>query len=69
MTLPWEYTNTKISREFTQQKYSRHLNDMDSKGWELAAVNAYTEQGFNLLYWKRPSAAKSIQKIESLSVE
>ena len=69
MNPQWEYTNTKISREFTKQNYSRHLNDMGSQGWELVTVDTYADQGFNLLYWKRPFGAKSGLEVESNSVE
>ena len=43
MNSQWEYTNTKISREFNQQNYSSHLNDMGSQGWELVAVDTYAD--------------------------
>ena len=69
MNPQWEYTNTKISREFTKQNYSRHLNDMGSQGWELVTVDTYADQGFNLLYWKRPFGAKSVLQVENNSVE
>ena len=46
MNPQWEYTNTKISREFTKQNYSRHLNDMGSQGWELVTVDTYAK-----IYW------------------
>ena len=65
MNPQWEYTNTKISREFTKQNYSRHLNDMGSQGWELVTVDTYADQGFNLLYWKRAFGAKSGLEVES----
>ena len=68
MNSRWEYTNTKISREFNPQNYSSHLNDMGSQGWELVTVDTYADQGFNLLYWKRHSASKSFPKTEGYSV-
>ena len=68
MNSKWEYTNTKIAREFKPQNYSSHLNDMGSQGWELVTVDTYADQGFNLLYWKRHSASKSFPKIEGYSV-
>ena len=68
MKSQWEYTNTKISREFNQQNYSSHLNDMGSQGWELVTVDTYADQGFNLLYWKRHSVSKNVPKIEGHSV-
>ena len=68
MNPQWEYTNTKISREFNPQNYSRHLNDMGSQGWELVTVDTYADLGFNLLYWKRHSASKSFPKTEGYSV-
>ncbi len=68
MNSQWEYTNTKISREFNQQNYSSHLNDMGSQGWELVAVNTYADQGFNLLYWKRHSGSKNVSKIVGYSI-
>ena len=45
MNSQWEYTNTKISREFNQQNYSSHLNDMGSQGWELVTVDTYADFG------------------------
>ena len=54
MNSRWEYTNTKISREFNQQNYSSHLNDMGSQGWDLVTVDTYAYQRLNLLYWKSP---------------
>ena len=68
MNSQWEYTNTKIAREFDPQSYSTHLNDMGSKGWELVTVDTYADLGFNLLYWKRHSASKSFPKTEGYSV-
>jgi hypothetical protein len=68
MNSQWEYTNTKISREFNQQNYSSHLNDMGSQGWELVTVDTYADQGFNLLYWKRCSGSKNVSKIKGYSV-
>jgi len=68
MNSQWEYTNTKISREFNQQNYSSHLNDMGSQGWELVTVDTYADQGFNLLYWKRHSVSKNVPKIEGYSI-
>ena len=68
MNSKWEYTNTKISREFNPQNYSSHLNDMGSQGWELVTVDTYADQGFNLLYWKRHSVSKNVPKIEGHSV-
>jgi len=68
MNSRWEYTNTKISREFNPQNYFSHLNDMGSQGWELVTVDTYADQGFNLLYWKRHSVSKNVSKIEGHSV-
>ena len=68
MNSQWEYTNTKIAREFNPQNYSNHLNDMGSQGWELVTVDTYADQGFNLLYWKRRSGSKNVSKIEGYSV-
>ena len=68
MNSQWEYTNTKIAREFNPQNYSSHLNDMGSQGWELVTVDTYADQGFNLLYWKRRSGSKNVSKIEGYSV-
>ena len=68
MNSQWEYTNTKIAREFNPQNYSNHLNDMGSQGWELVTVDTYADLGFNLLYWKRHSASKSFPKTEGYSV-
>lgn len=68
MNSRWEYTNTKISREFNPQNYSSHLNDMGSQGWELVTVDTYADQGFNLLYWKRHSVSKNVPKIEGYSI-
>ena len=68
MNSQWEYTNTKIAREFNPQNYSNHLNDMGSQGWELVTVDTYADQGFNLLYWKRRSGSKHVSKIEGYSV-